>query len=702
MTAASAALHAGCAVVCLAWAALVLASGRGRAALLPAGACVAAALWAAAVALTPDSPLDGIAGTLEIVRVGAWVLLLLSLCRRVGGPSGLLLTRRFAIAGAVLAVLALVTMLPGAAGALVLPTLGSPALLTRLALVLLVVLLAENLWRNADEALGWHVNLPCIALGGLAAFDLVLYADAALSGTFSATLLDARAALTALAMPLLAIAAVRDRRWRRDPPVSRDVVFHGATLVVAGAFLLGVGTVGELLRHVGADWGRTAQASLLAGALMALAVAAASRSVRSRVRRLFVDHFFSARYDYRREWLRCVTALSASDSEAAPARAIRAIADAVDGPAGTLLLRDPAEPAGPLRWAGSWNLPAEAVALPPDHPLATELGDGGRVVEFREAPSDLRAAYGPLWLAVPLLHHREGLLGAVLLAPPRAPFPLDAEVFDLLGMLGREVAMFLAERRAAERLADGRRLADYAKRFAFVAHDVKTVSSQLTLLLANAEDNLQDPEFQHDMLLTVRAAATRIDTLIARLRQDEGAGRPPAPNGSAPNGGAPPAAVMPLDRLRALARGRAHPMRVEAEEAGFPASPPRAAIGPDAFDAVVTHLLDNAAEASAPDQPILARVRRAGMRVLVDIVDRGTGMTAEFVRDELFRPLRTTKAGGNGIGAWQARELLRQAGGDLEVLTQPGHGTTMRLVLPVAEEAAHHPGRARDVELRAG
>ena len=151
-------------------------------------------------------------------------------------------------------------------------------------------------------------------------------------------------------------------------------------------------------------------------------------------------------------------------------------------------------------------------------------------------------------------------------------------------------------------------------------------------------------------------------------------------------------------RWMILGEWRAHPMRVEAEEAGASAPPARVAIGPDSFDAVVTHLLDNAAEASAPDQPVLARVRRAGMRVLVDIVDRGSGMTAEFVRDELFRPLRTTKAGGNGIGAWQARELLRQAGGDLEVLTQPGHGTTMRLVLPVTEEPAHHAGRARNPE----
>jgi signal transduction histidine kinase len=57
-------------------------------------------------------------------------------------------------------------------------------------------------------------------------------------------------------------------------------------------------------------------------------------------------------------------------------------------------------------------------------------------------------------------------------------------------------------------------------------------------------------------------------------------------------------------------------------------------------------------------------------------------MTAEFVRDSLFRPLSTSKPQGSGIGAWQSRELLREAGGDLTVLTRPGVGTTMRMALP--------------------
>ena len=84
---------------------------------------------------------------------------------------------------------------------------------------------------------------------------------------------------------------------------------------------------------------------------------------------------------------------------------------------------------------------------------------------------------------------------------------------------------------------------------------------------------------------------------------------------------------------------------------------------------------------------VLIDVRQEDLKIVVDIVDRGPGMTPEFVRDTLFRPFATTKGDGHGIGAFQARELLRDAGGDLLVLSRMGEGTTMRLLLPAVPAA---------------
>lgn len=647
-------LHAAAGLLCFAWAALMLLSRRGGAWLLAAAAAATGA-WAMAVALQPATPLSGVPGTLEVLRGATWFAVLLLLCRNHAGIGAL--AWRLAVLGLAVTLLALGALAPVLAE-WTLPGLGSPLLLPRLALALLVVLMAENLYRNAGEAARWHIVLPCIALGGMAGFDVVLLADTALSAGVSPGLLDARAVLAALAMPLLAIAALRDRRRAlREPPVSRHFVLHGATLMVAGTFLLGLGATGQALREFAAPW---AQAALVAGGVMALLVALSAMSIRSRLRRLLVDHVFHARYDYRREWRRCAATLAAPESEMrADARAIRALADPVDSPAGMLLLRGDS---GAMEWAGGWNAPEPQLAPTDQAALAQALGEGA-VATHENLPAIMPA----LWLAAPLLHPRDGLIGCVLLARPRATFVLDEEVFALLGTLGREVAMFLAERRAAERLADQAGLHAYAGRFAFVAHDVKNVASQLTLLLANAEANIADPAFQQDMLLTVGAAAARIKTLIARLAVPEAA---PAET----------PAFEPLPHLLKLATGLHHPVVVDDGDA--PAA--RIAMQPDDFESAVGHLLNNAVEASPPNLPVRLRLRSLAGRMELQITDRGPGMAPAFVRDVLFRPLATAKPRGSGIGAWQARQLLRQAGGELEVLTAPGLGTTMRLLLPRA------------------
>ena len=60
-------------------------------------------------------------------------------------------------------------------------------------------------------------------------------------------------------------------------------------------------------------------------------------------------------------------------------------------------------------------------------------------------------------------------------------------------------------------------------------------------------------------------------------------------------------------------------------------------------------------------------------------------MSAEFIRNRLFRPFDSTKGvEGMGIGAYQARELVRKLGGELRVESQLKAGTTVIITLPTA------------------
>ena len=102
-------------------------------------------------------------------------------------------------------------------------------------------------------------------------------------------------------------------------------------------------------------------------------------------------------------------------------------------------------------------------------------------------------------------------------------------------------------------------------------------------------------------------------------------------------------------------------------------------------------VVNNALEAAGYEKPIRLRLGQTGGKIRVGIEDQGPGMSAEFIRDRLFKPLSSTKGSGFGIGTYQAREIMRELGGSIDVSSVPGQGTTMILVLPAATAAGGAP-----------
>jgi putative PEP-CTERM system histidine kinase len=671
-------LHGLCALVYTILCALILVRRPlSRTAAWLALACLVTALWAFAVVLFRATPASGLPGWLELARAAAWYTFIMHLYRRSVAARGQLM-QAFSTMGLlaflVVGGLALTNLIESQTPS----TLWLIGVGVRLGIAVCNILLLENLYFNTPSEARWHVNLLCVGLGGMFLYDLVLYSDAALFHAISRPLFESRAPAMMIAAPLIAIAAVRDRRWNVDIHVSREVVFHSLTLVLSGIFLMGLAVTGEVFRRGGAEWGHVVEVSLLCAGVVTIAVLLTSGSMRSRIRGVLVDNFFSHRYDYRREWMRCIDTLTAPDAfTGLHIRSIRAVAEVVDSPAGVLFVRAPEDVA--FQWAGSLNTPAVTAPIPPGHPLVPVFADGDRIAVLEELPEAALwfAEIPRAWLAVPL-NHFGNLIGFVVLTRSRAPFKLDHEVFQLLRVVGREVASRVAEQRSAQILSQTRDLRDYSQRFAFVLHDIKNVSGQLSMLLANAEIHADNPEFQRDMLATVRASVGKITRLLSRLQADRRERSH--------------ALIDPVERLKDILEtaDRAN----VAELAGLTGDGALinqlggVAIDAESFDAVAVHLLDNAIEASPPDGRVRVEVRREALSMVIDITDSGPGMSPEFIRDILFQPFASTKGDGHGIGVYQARELLREAGGDLLVLSRVGSGTTMRLLLPLVRVAA--------------
>ena len=217
---------------------------------------------------------------------------------------------------------------------------------------------------------------------------------------------------------------------------------------------------------------------------------------------------------------------------------------------------------------------------------------------------------------------------------------------------------------------DSELLNEYSKRFAFVVHDIKNLASQLGLVVSNAKRYIDDPNFQRDMLQTIEDAVARMNRLLSQLKT-EAVSRTPR----LADAGAIVAAVAAT-----LTDG---PVTIETRTDDEDCV---VAIDPERLRSAVTHLAQNAIEASRPGDSVVIATRRHRAHLVIDVIDRGQGMDNTFIRDELFIPFRSTKSGGYGIGAFQTRELIRMSGGDLEVISERGVGTTMRILLPLVPE----------------
>jgi signal transduction histidine kinase len=99
------------------------------------------------------------------------------------------------------------------------------------------------------------------------------------------------------------------------------------------------------------------------------------------------------------------------------------------------------------------------------------------------------------------------------------------------------------------------------------------------------------------------------------------------------------------------------------------------------------NLLANAAQATPAGGQVLVSTERRGASVMVRVSDSGCGIAPENLR-KIFDPFFTTKpvGEGTGLGLSVTYSIVKRHGGDIEVKSRPGEGTTFVVTLPVDAE----------------
>jgi putative PEP-CTERM system histidine kinase len=623
-------------------------------------ALAATALWALAVAGIDAR--DIATRIVETVRNLAWFGFLYTLLRQSGRRVGLAIGATFVVVALVCIATAAVALVETALGA---QNLAATRLVLRMIVAVTGLVLVHHLALAAAPASRGGVRLALVALATMWGTDLILFSTAWATGIWPGPLVAIRGVTMAVVAAMLAVAVHRGGDWTLK--LSRTVAFRGLLAGVIAAYFTAMALATGLFANVGGAHARIVQTAFIAGATATLFGILSSPWLRAWVKVKVAKHFFDHRYDYRHEWLRFTATLGRPDADAAPLeqRVVKAIADLTDSPGGLLLVAagDTLEPAGAWNWSGEGTLGAALV----------EQLDNDRILDLDELRATADPAL-PRWLAerpdawavVPLIHLGQ-LAGAVMLARPPIDRALDWEDFDLLRVAGRQGASYLAEDRAAAALGEAKRFEEFNRRFAFIIHDVKNLVSQLTLVARNAERHADNPAFRADMIATLQDSCGRMSALLKRLSQHSGTrADPPRPTD-----------VGAILARLARQRRSQHPVVVTG-------SPAMALVDPARFEQIVAHLLQNAIEASGADKPVTLAIEPAADRVTVAVIDHGAGMSAAFVRDELFRPFASSKAGGFGIGAFEARQLAEAMGGSITVDSRPGRGTRFAVTFPAA------------------
>ena len=219
------------------------------------------------------------------------------------------------------------------------------------------------------------------------------------------------------------------------------------------------------------------------------------------------------------------------------------------------------------------------------------------------------------------------------------------------------------------RLLENERLAAMGRLTGYVAHEINTPLTNISLLAATAAKRSQDPEIV-SRLEKINAQRRLIGSILQDLA---GLTRPPP--------------IQPVETdLRTIVDGsleQMEPYLHEGVELRKEAGPPVVAdVDPRRIQQVLVNLTKNALQATS-NGTVTVGVEDRGDTVALVVHDTGPGMPPD-VLEKLFQPFFTTKPKeqGTGLGLAFAKSVVNAHGGTIEVESELGQGTTFTVVLP--------------------
>jgi two-component system sensor histidine kinase HydH len=300
----------------------------------------------------------------------------------------------------------------------------------------------------------------------------------------------------------------------------------------------------------------------------------------------------------------------------------------------------------------------------------------------------------------------DGGVGLLFVSDDRVRDAFTPEEIALLETIAAQIGVVLANTRVYSRMKERDRLAALGSMAAGLAHEVKNplgaIKGAAQLLEEGAPGAADDPTAR-EFVGIILEEVDRLDRVVGSFLDY-----------ARPHAGNP----IPLD-LNAAVRRTVQIVSSQLTDGSVDVQLdlgdglPRVRLDPEKLRQVLMNLMQNAMQAMDGHGKITVttQVGRARTRVppldgtvpssrrsLVDepelvevsVRDTGPGMPAKVLRN-LFVPFFTTKSEGTGLGLAISQSIVQNAGGTIEVHSQPGAGTTFTIVLPASDDALATP-----------
>ena len=621
----------------------------------------------------------------ETLRNAAWFLLPATMLskQRYGNGFSFLRTKSGIVAALAIISIASIESFPNFLEFIQQTTQTDPRFFAHVVFSVFGLILTEQLYRNTPLNARWHLKFLCLGIGTLFAVDLITYSKSLLYKHVDMPLWQSRGMINACITPFFAITLPRLETASKQATatIPRKTIFYSTILFGCGLYLTLMSLAGYFLKKTNAEWGESLQTIFIFLAILLLLASFTSGKIRALAKIYFGKHFFHYSYDYREEWIKISESLAKLGSlDDLKQFIITTLTNLVESSGGGLWLKDDQ---GQFFLAAEQNLRLtrnELIHLKDDSYLPKYLTQKQWVIDFYElahAPEvyddiDLSSWCGEnseVWLIVPLFHLNY-LEAFAVLTQPRVPRKLNWEDHDLLKTVGMQLANALALTKASESLASNKQFETYHRLSAYLVHDLKNITAQLSLVVKNSEKHKHNPEFFDDAIETIKHSVDKMQHIVEQLKHGK-------PNSS-------PVKLINLVELLA---------RLQQQHKGYPTisyetelTECHIKVDQNKLYNILTNLVQNAQDATQkPDGDIRLVLTRTADYAVIEIIDNGAGMDSTFIAERLFRPFDSTKGNaGMGIGAYEARDFVLKSGGHINVESEIDHGTTFTLQLPLS------------------